>query len=162
MVIPHTIHPVPKPGLHKQRGEIPPSTGQHKQQSGTADYQGSTNPAAAGDPVADDQSRDNSTCNIPPAGVTETAVEQNHDDGAIKHDQHGSGNLCGVQQDGAINPEVQHNNNQVMNDDSDGHIQPPGDNIKAQNKTDMMIKDNIIITRSESKGVFFFKVKEKR
>ena len=108
-VIPHTRHPVQNPGLHKQRGEIPPSTVQHKQQSGTADSQGSTNPAAAGDPVADDQSRDIS--NILPSNGTETAVQQNHDNGAIEHD---SNNLGGTQQFGAINPEVQHNNNQVM------------------------------------------------
>ena len=62
----------PNTGLQKQNGDISPSTVQHKQQSGTADSKGSTNPAEAGDPVADDQSRDNS--NIPQASATETTV----------------------------------------------------------------------------------------
>ena len=131
---------VPNTGLQKQNGDIPSSTFQHKQQSGTAHSKGSTNPAAAGDPVADDESRDNS--NIPQAGVTETAVEQNHDSRAIEQDQLDSDNLGGIQQGGAINPEVQQNNNQVMYVDTDGHIQPSGDNIITQNETDTVIKDN--------------------
>ena len=113
---------------------------QQEQQLGISNTQSSTTIAAAGNPVADVQSRDNN--NIPLVKDIETAGQQNHDSSAKEQDEPDSENSSDTQQGGVINPELQDNNNHVVSTDTDGHMQPPGDNKITLNNTDAVIIEN--------------------
>ena len=133
-------HRVSNPGLQEQQGETPPAMVQQEQQLGISNTQSSTTIAAAGNPVADVQSRDNN--NIPLVKDIETAGQQNHDSSAKEQDEPDSENSSDTQQGGVINPELQDNNNHVVSTDTDGHMQPPGDNKITLNNTDAVIIEN--------------------
>ena len=133
-------HRVSNPGLQEQQGETPPAMVQQEQQLGISNTQSSTAIAAAGNPVADVQSRDNN--NIPLMKDIETAGQQNHDSSAKEQDEPDSENSSDTQQGGVINPELQDNNNHVVSTDTDGHMQPPGNNKITLNNTDAVIIEN--------------------